>query len=69
MENETRSGFVVQDDTPPSRRFYVVCDTEAESVALAKASVGSAALRVLRPMAAWEITVFGLVDREVRPAP
>jgi len=69
MQNRSRRGFVVEDGTPLGRRYYVVCGGEAEAITLAAASVGNIDLRILRPMAAWDIDVLGLVNHEVRPAP
>jgi hypothetical protein len=52
--------------------FYnIVCDREEDAVMLVKGSfdLGDAAVRVLRPLAQWEITCFELTPMVVKRAP
>ncbi len=67
------SGFVVKvecsGETPD---FYnIVCDREADALTLVKAGFGleGVPMRVLRPLAQWEITCFELEPLVAKRAP
>ncbi|ANP46497.1 hypothetical protein ATE48_11500 [Candidatus Viadribacter manganicus] len=74
MERAVLLGYVVQsqhDAAPNTRRHCVVCESEAEALTLvsAKLEAGVIDVHVLRQLAPWEISVFNLDPRDVRPAP
>lgn len=68
-------GYVVQvanANSTSASQYYVLCGDETEAIRLARAKLELSeeqSVSIFRPVAKWEIEVFGLFPDEVRQAP